>query len=223
MVDGDTLLPHKPVSYTHLDVYKRQLMYETRAAITEHMIFRKNIAKELDSDIVPTMDRFDQFDIDKKAIGSMLSLIHIYLDFKHLNLRSWSRDHNHKKYKILLSSLSEHEKRLRQIAEEIHDVPYTTGDRLFFETYLKRKIQLKTLFAFVSNRHPFAVENGNEKSLKSRDLDSKLEDLSLIHIFKPASRLPAMLNPEQVMEHSFLRKANFQRNLKKSVDTSPGL
>ena len=47
------------------------LMYETRAAITEHMIFRKNIAKELDSDIVPTMDRFDQFDIDKKAIGSI--------------------------------------------------------------------------------------------------------------------------------------------------------
>lgn len=106
----------------------------------------------------------------------VLKTYHTNLDFKHLNLRSWSRDHNHKKYKILLSSLSEHEKRLRQIAEEIHDVPYTTGDRLFFETYLKRKIQLKTLFAFVSNRHPFAVENGNEKSLKSRDLDSKLED-----------------------------------------------
>lgn len=47
------------------------LMYETRAAITEHMVFRKNIAKELDSDIVSTMDRFDQFDIDKKAIGSI--------------------------------------------------------------------------------------------------------------------------------------------------------
>lgn len=106
----------------------------------------------------------------------VLKTYYTNLDFKHLNLRSWSRDHNHKKYKILLSSLSEHEKRLRQIAEEIHDVPYTTGDRLFFETYLKRKIQLKTLFAFVSNRQPFAVETDNKKNLNSRDLDSKLED-----------------------------------------------